>query len=65
MGSPILSEREELRMLVADLIAYSGCGCCRDDEDFERVKEKLALKLDVPKYWDSSGYDFYQFRSRQ
>jgi hypothetical protein len=56
---------DELRADIADLIATSGCGCCRNDEDFEAAKERLALKLDVPKYWDHSGYDFYQYRRKQ
>ena len=56
-------EKRILRRMVADLIASSGCGCCRDYEGWNRAEMKLALMLDVEKYDDDSGYDFYRYKS--
>ena len=52
---------EEIRKWIANYMVAEGCGCCRDYDGHEKAQEKLAKLLDVPKYDDDSGYDFYKF----
>jgi hypothetical protein len=61
-----LTKREmEIRTALADYMLSEGCSCCRKAEKHDEAKERLSELLDVPKYEDDSGYDFYKFRSRK
>jgi hypothetical protein len=55
----------EIRKAVADYMYAEGCSCCRDNEAHEAAKRRLAKLLRVPAFKDSSGYDFYRFRTKQ
>jgi hypothetical protein len=57
------TEKKELRRMVADLLAASGCGCCSDREGWERAQAELAKVLRVPKWLDGSGFNFSKFRT--
>lgn len=50
-----------IRQVLADYIRYEGCSCCRNQEEQDKARAKLAGLLDVPMYDDGSGYDFNQF----
>ncbi len=54
---------EQVRQAIADYMRYEGCSCCRNQEKQDEAKARLAGLLNVPKYDDGSGYDFYQFLS--
>ena len=51
----------EIRNALADYIRAEGCSCCRDIDAHEAAKVRLAKLLNVPRYSDGSGYDFYKF----
>lgn len=59
------AELKAIRQAVADYMSSEGCSCCRDVERHERNAERLALLLNVPRYSDDSGYDFYKFKSKE
>jgi hypothetical protein len=61
----LIVNKARIRQAVADYMYSEGCSCCRDVEAHERHTETLAKLLDVPKYYDGSGYDFSQFRSEE
>lgn len=50
--------KKKVRKAVAVYMSSEGCGCCQDRAHPEH-KEALAKLLDVPKYSDGSGYNFY------
>lgn len=52
---------DTLRQAVADYMRYEGCSCCRNQDEQDKVKAKLAGLLNVPMYDDGSGYDFNKF----
>ena len=58
-------ERSTIRRAIADYMATEGCSCCRDIDAHESVAAILAELLDVPKYKDGSGYDFFRFRTKE
>lgn len=49
----------EIRKAVADYVGSEGCNCC-SGSDHEEHKDHLGELLDIPKYSDGSGYDFYK-----
>lgn len=51
----------KIRQALADYIRSEGCSCCRNIEAHDAAKEVLGKLLEVPRYSDDSGYDFYQF----
>ena len=53
----------EIRRALADYIASEGCSCCRNVERHDEAAQRLALLLDVPRYDDQCGFDFYRFKS--
>jgi hypothetical protein len=57
-----LQEIEKIRLEVAKLYCASGCSCCRDDDNWYKSAENLANILDIPKFEDGSGFDFYKVR---
>lgn len=54
--------RAEVRRAVADYMYSEGCACCRNVEAHKEHEARLAKLLHVPKYSDSSGFDFRRFR---
>lgn len=54
--------RADLRQAIADYMASEGCSCCQggshDDDE-----AKLAKLLNVPRYDDDSGFDFYRYKT--
>ncbi len=62
--TPTLTEfRREVRRAVADYMSSEGCSCCRNVPMHALNAEHLAELLRVPKYDDSSGFDFQRFRT--
>jgi hypothetical protein len=60
-----LRKREEtIKALIATLYCAAGCSCCRDCETWEDSSSKLGALLEVPKYDDDSGHDWYALRDR-
>lgn len=57
-----MSDLESIRAAVANYMWSEGCDCCRGAKH-DAHAETLAKLLDVPKYEDDSGYDFFQFRT--
>lgn len=51
--------KKEIRKHVALLVYAAGCSCCRDSDDWDEQLEILGKALDIPKYKDGSGRDFY------
>ncbi len=56
--------KKELRNALADYIASAGCGCCADREELLKVEDRLGRLLNVHKYTDGSGYNFYVYRTK-
>lgn len=54
--------RKQLREAVANYISTKGCGCC-EGSDHEKHEAELGKLLNVPKYNDGSGYDFYKYKT--
>ncbi len=54
--------RASIRTAVAHYMLSEGCSCCEGGNHKEHAEE-LAKLLDVPKYEDGSGYNFYKFRT--
>ncbi len=60
-----MADKKEVREAIANYMSSEGCSCCRDDEGHDEHKTKLAGMLDVERYSDNSGWDFYQYRSNK
>lgn len=56
--------KKQLREAVANYIRSEGCHCC-ESTNHSKHQEVLAKLLNVPKYEDNSGYDFYKFATRE
>lgn len=63
-GRNEMENLEAVRKALADYMSAEGCSCCRNEVAYEAAKGRLAKMLEVPMYSDGSGYDFYQFRSK-
>ena len=64
MSNEIKKLRMELRQAVANYMYSEGCACCENVEKHRDANEVLAKLLNVPKYKDGSGYDFYKYRKK-
>ena len=53
-----------IRKAIANYMSSEGCRCCEDTDAHTEHKEELAKLLNVPKYPDGSGYNFYKYRSK-
>ena len=62
MKSPKTISIKEIRQAVADYVFSEGCSCC-EGHDHDDHKAVLAKLLNVPKYDDGSGYDFFKFKT--
>lgn len=56
-------EIEKIREAVARYMRSEGCSCC-EGHKHSKHKEAIAKLLNVPKYDDGSGYNFYKFAER-
>lgn len=59
---PKTIDADKVRDLVAKLYCAAGCSCCRDDDVWYEAAEELGELLEVPKYDDGSGRDWYSVR---
>ena len=50
----------EVRRAVADYMRSEGCSCCRDDAMHTEASDRLGKLLEMKRYDDDSGYDFYE-----
>jgi len=57
-------EIEKIREAVANYMRSEGCSCC-EGHNHAKHREALAKLLDIPKYEDSSGYNFFQFSTEE
>lgn len=64
MKNPQIKLIQEIRRALADYMRSEGCSCCRNIEDYEENKKRLAKLLKVPQYKDGSGYDFGKFQTK-
>lgn len=55
---------KEIRTAVANYMSSEGCSCCQDVDNHNEHKKTLAKLLNVPKYKDGSGYNFYKYRTK-
>jgi hypothetical protein len=53
--------KHEIRKALSQYIRSEGCSCCRNEDKHREAAVKLAELLDIPKYSDGSGYNFYKF----
>ena len=49
----------ELRKLIAKVITTEGCDCC-EGKEHNKLQNELAQALNIPRYSDGSGYDWYE-----
>ena len=49
---------KELRKLIAQVIITEGCDCC-EGENHNELQDELAKALNIPRFADDSGYDWY------
>ena len=49
---------DELRELIARVIVSEGYGCC-EGRDHTALQAELAKALDIPRFPDDSGYDWW------
>lgn len=55
---------KEIRQAIADYISSEGCDCCRNTDTHRDHEAVLGKLLNVPKYKDGSGYNFYKYESK-
>ena len=60
MSSLSKNELKVIREAVANYMLSEGCSCCQGI-DHDEDGEVLAKLLNVKKYDDGSGYDFYSY----
>ena len=58
-------KEKEIRRAVGDLVRSAGCSCCRNDEGWEDALERLGKLLNIPKFDDGSGYNFWQVATKR
>ena len=49
---------EALKELIAKVITTEGCSCC-EHREHKALKDELAKALNIPRYSDDSGYNWY------
>lgn len=49
---------KDLRILIAKVVTTEGCDCCQP-ASHKQLKNELAKALNVPRYSDDSGYNWY------
>lgn len=56
--------RAKMRTALAEYMSSEGCSCCGDYDAHQEHAERLGQLLNVPKYEDGSGRDFFKYRSK-
>ena len=54
---------KEIRRAFAGYYASEGCDCCRIQPEHDEAEERLANLLEVEKYDDGSGFDWYKYKT--
>lgn len=60
-GEEMTEKMQQVRQALADYIRSEGCSCCQNVPAHQAAAERLAKLLDVPRFDDNSGYDFWSF----
>lgn len=60
-----MMNKEQIREQVSNLVRAAGCGCCRNDEEWKQAQTKLADILNIERYDDDSGWDFYKYATKR
>ena len=55
----------DVRRAIADYMWTEGCSCCQNRTAHEDAATRLAEILDVPRYSDGSGLNFYKYRTKE
>lgn len=56
--------KKKIREALANYISSEGCDCCRG-YDHEQHADVLGKLLNIPKYSDGSGYNFYKYKTKK
>lgn len=56
-------ECHDLRKLIAMVLTTKGCSCC-ERSNHKELMDKLAVKLDIPKFDDDSGYNWWEIAGK-
>ena len=51
-------EQAAIREQIAKVITTEGCSCC-EHREHKALKDELAKALNIPRYSDDSGYNWY------
>lgn len=51
-----------VRRAFADYKVSEGCSCCQNRTAHEEAEKQLGRLLDVERYDDESGFNFYKYR---
>lgn len=65
MSKELSEFKKKMRQLMGDYVKSEGCSCCRDSVAHTQAEEKIGRLLNVRKYEDGSGYDFYRYASKK
>lgn len=65
MDKELSQLKKKLRQALAEYMLSEGCtSCCGNHEKHNEAKARLGKLLNVKKYEDKSGYDFYSYQSK-
>lgn len=56
--------RAKLRTALADYMLSEGCSCCQGSQHHDHANV-LGKLLNVKRYDDGSGYDFYRYATKE
>lgn len=59
------AEIVEIRTAFADYVKSEGCGCCGSKDAHDEASERLGKLLDVEKYSDGIGFNFYAYATNK
>lgn len=60
MNKELREFRVKLRKALGNYLKSEGCSCC-EGNDHGKHRKELGKLLNVKKYDDGSGYDFYRY----
>lgn len=58
-----MGKLDKIKSALADYMWSEGCSCCQNIDEHKKAKDLLGKLLNVSKYPDGSGYDFYSLRT--
>lgn len=53
--------KKKVRAALGNYVKSEGCSCCQDKPEHKKAAKELGKLLNVSKYEDGSGYDFYKY----